>query len=190
MVLTEPSQKGSLIHGDVAAASIRVTTDGYASEGTHQTAVEDVEPSVVVTQLSSLGIKRMRIRGKSAASSLLGLGAPAVQLPELVHAAKAKAQARPSQRVPVLGVPCGGEPFSVHYLFSVGIAQRCLLGQQRYPTLGTSAPFPVPGQGCAAGSTGDQAYVSSVQSGRRLLGSAQLPRVQPSVMEAVSIPSP
>eukprot|EP00971_Amphidinium_carterae_P091285 1806783-Amphidinium_carterae.1 len=254
MELTDPFHKGSLIHLDIAASGVRVTTDGYESEGAYHTAAEDVEPSVVVTQLSSLGIKRRRIRGKSTATSLLGLGAPPNVLSELVHAAKAKAPARPPSttkpkastaaatgsqgsqqevlallqslnarmtrleeaqkppRAPPPGVSAGGgigaaastalavpisagpvqvpPPGAVQRPLSVLSPHRPSLPPgPSAPCAGASAPFPVPGQECAAG---DQAYLSSVQSARRLLGAAptHLPQVQPGVMEAAGVPSP
>eukprot|EP00971_Amphidinium_carterae_P258229 5125770-Amphidinium_carterae.1 len=91
MELVEPFNKGSLIHFDPTSTVVRVTSDGYESEGGYQSALEEVEPIVMVTQLSAPGVKRRRFRGKNAPASLLGFGASPAMLTELINAAKGKA---------------------------------------------------------------------------------------------------
>eukprot|EP00971_Amphidinium_carterae_P285719 5673079-Amphidinium_carterae.2 len=90
--LNDLLSQGSLVHLDVTSAAVRVHTDGYESEGAYHSAteLEGTDMSLVITQLSSLGTKRRRVRGKSSSPFLLGLGASTSRMSDLVQSAKAK----------------------------------------------------------------------------------------------------
>eukprot|EP00971_Amphidinium_carterae_P011115 218925-Amphidinium_carterae.1 len=83
--LNDLLSQGSLIHADVMSNAVRVRTDGYESEGAfHSAGEEESDLALVVTQLTALGVKRRKLRGKQLVPSLLGLGAASGRMSDLM----------------------------------------------------------------------------------------------------------
>eukprot|EP00971_Amphidinium_carterae_P278135 5520922-Amphidinium_carterae.1 len=150
MELTEPLNRGSLIHLDLDVPAVRVLSDGYESDAYRSAAEDTTEPAVMVTQLSVLGVKKRRLRGKQSGPTLLGLGASSMQLGELIQATKPKPSPRSTAKAKSTTQPPAATSGNQEILTLLhSLNERMLkLEQARRP------PTPAPGHVVGSGAHG------------------------------------